>query len=251
MIVYCWASIDVWTLTTWSAHACPGHAPSDCFISTSVCGSAELTCTAPVAFVFHMLTLCCSCAACCAVTGLPDCIAWRAGMLKPATSSKQSQSFWKLYGSRKQQPHVSAESLGAAAGAGMQQQQQLQALLTAAVLSSSAAQQLLPGVQLQSTTSEPADLPGGATAQADCAANTQQDQQQAQRVQRQRQRQAKRQQREQQLPPGWSPESSAALHVAGGITLQVCCSLCCVGRPLGKRNRIEGVAGLTGSYAVT
>lgn len=156
-------------------------------------------------------------------------VAWRTGMLKPATTAKQSQSFWRLYGAQQQQHQQQLQHDQHEQSQPQQQQQgpqlqgitavvagqrpgatkpstaqQLAGLLSGAVVDASTAQQLLPGVQL------PTQLP-------------------PQQQHHQQQQSSKRPRREQQLPPaGWSAELSAAMHIQGGITLQVCCLLCVV-----------------------
>ncbi len=121
-------------------------------------------------------------------------------MLKPATSTKQSQSFWKLYGGQQQQHHHKQHQQQPSPGLGpgmptASPPQQLRSMLSATVVGASTAQQLLPGVQLP-------DI--AMTQQPAVGVPTQQRRQKAPKP-----------------PAGWSPEQSAALLIGGGITLQV------------------------------
>ena len=146
-------------------------------------------------------------------------------MLKPATSAKQSQSFWKLYGGLQQQDshpqhhqqQANQADEGQAVPAGSNQ---LQRMLSAAVIDANMVQQVLPGVQLPDLTTVPQQPPPAPGAPA-----------------------RRRQQKAPKPPAGWSPELSVALLVQAGITLQVgacraaaCVSkqatLCCAAQPI-------------------
>lgn len=157
--------------------------------------------------------------------GLPDCIAWRTGMLKAATDIKQSQSLWKLYGAQQQQHQ---RQLLVQRSTNQTQllttAQQVKSILSGAVVSADTAQQLVPGLQLPDVAapvqqpSAPTDLQGGAD-----SIDSGSDVQQQLRQRRRKQAVAEPHEVPQPGPPaGWSAERSAALHVQGGITLQVC-----------------------------
>jgi hypothetical protein len=148
-------------------------------------------------------------------------------MLKAATGIKQSQSFWKLYGTQQQQQQQQDLHLDRQAGL-QTAAQQLQSMLSAAVVGVSTAQQLVPGVQLPVTTAATAGQATDVSAQLasglhETAANTRQEQPPGQQ-----QQQPHRRRRRQMPPPAplvppadWTAEQSAALYVQAGITLQV------------------------------
>lgn len=160
-------------------------------------------------------------------------------MLKSATSSKQSQSFWKLYGMQQDHQRESTGSVQQQQSMLQQQRrdetgsthgaasQALQAMLSAAVVDASTAQQLVPGLQLPITSAameenlQPSPhlqdgLEGMAAGTVDLQTQQAQQQQQGQQQQKQRHKQ-----KAAKPPAGWSGEQSAALHIPGGITLQV------------------------------
>jgi hypothetical protein len=130
---------------------------------------------------------------------LPSCIAWRTGMLRPASNVKQSQDYWKVHSQQQQQQQQNEQEVGAGAASAEL------GYLQSSVADAATAQQLLPGVVLP------------AVHQAAAAAHeAQQEQQLEVQPHLQRRRQGKQQQSK---LDGWSPEAAAALHIPGGITL--------------------------------
>jgi hypothetical protein len=170
-------------------------------------------------------------------------------MLKPASNIKQSQSWWKLYGGnpqqQQQQQQAQAQHSRAAESGSQspmrlvgqqQQQQQLRSMLTAGVVGVDAAQQLLPDllfpvIPAGQARAGQARMQGAVGSGTDAAAGSAQPHQQqhnqghghGQQQQQQQPPMAEQQQQQQgSMPPvGWSSDVSAALHVRGGITLQV------------------------------
>jgi hypothetical protein len=145
-------------------------------------------------------------------------------MLKAATDIKQSQSLWKLYGAQQQQHQRQlVVQRSTHHNQLLTTAQEVQSILSGAVISAETAQQLVPGLQLPKIAAavgqQPAQpgLQGGAVSLDDGS-----DAQQQLRQRRGKQVVANVQAAQQPQPPaGWSTEQAAALHVQGGMTLQV------------------------------
>jgi hypothetical protein len=158
-------------------------------------------------------------------------LSWPAGMVRPAGNLKQSQAFYQQWGTPEEDagpptpappvssmqdartPHSTAGAGGSStivASSGGHRSKHQSSILRGSCLSMQQALGLIPWLAIPAA--------GAAAVGSDPAADQPQQQQQGSVVEAPQPRKHRKQQ-QRKVPPGWSLEAAAALHVPSGITL--------------------------------